>query len=134
MATAEDVVNGALKDLGVLERTETAQGQEALDVLDLLNLMCSSWIHDGIDMEWLTVGLNDVLPYPEDQIGPIRFNLALHIAPSFDVEPSAFLVAMASKGYNQLQREYLVIDEVEFDTVLSPYFSPNSYYTNGSSF
>lgn len=126
MTTANDLITGALKDLGVLERNESPQGQEALDALDLLNFMCSSWIHDGIDLEWLTVGLNDTVPYPEDQIGPIRYNLAIYIAPSFDVQPHPALVAMAETGYKQLQREYLVVDELSVDNQLKPHYQPNS--------
>ena len=87
MTTANELIAGALKDLGVLERNESPQGQEALDALDVLNFMCSSCIHDGIDMEWLTLGLTDTVPYPEDQIGPIRHNLAVMLAPSFEVSP-----------------------------------------------
>ena len=126
MATANDVITGALKDLGVLERNESPQGQEALDSLDILNFMCSSWIHNGIDLEWLTLGLNDDVPYPEDQIGPIRYNLALNLAPTFEVQPHPALVAMASSGYKQLQREYAVIGELSVDSQLHPRYQPNS--------
>lgn len=126
MATANDLITGAMKDLGVLERNESPQGQEALDALDILNFMCSSWIHNGIDMEWLTVGLNDNVNYPEDQLGPIRYNLAMHLAPTFDVQPSPILAAMAGNGYRQLQREYAVISEMSVDSQLTPRYQPNS--------
>lgn len=132
MTTANDVITGALKDLGVLERNESPQGQEALDVLDLLNLMCSSWIHDGVDMEWLTLeNLSDTVPYPEDQIGPIRYNLALYAAPSFEVQPHPALVAMARKGKQQLKREYDPSTLLGIDVALSINNNPN---TNGPTF
>ena len=126
MATANDVITGAMKDLGILERNESPQGQEALDALDILNFMCSSWIHDGIDMEWLTVGLNDSINYPEDQIGPIRYNLAMSLAPTFEVMPSPALVAMANTGYKQLRKAYAVIDELSVDSQLQPRYQPNN--------
>jgi len=132
MTTANDVITGAMKDLGVLERNESPQGQEGLDLLDILNFMCSSWIHDGIDLEWLTLGLNDTVPYPEDQIGPIRYNLAMSAAATLDVEPSQSLVIMARNGYLQLQRAYLDPDTLGMDDYLRPYYNPNSYYVNGA--
>ena len=132
MATAQDIITGALKDLGVLERNETPQGQEALDALDILNFMGNAFIHDGIDMEWLDVGLSDVVPYPEDQLGPIRWNLAMNLAPSWNVQPSPILAVMAGNGYKQLQRAYLDPDLLEVDEYLNPYYNPNSYYSNGS--
>lgn len=128
MTTANQLINGALKDLGVLERNESAKGQEGLDALEILNFMASSWIHDGIDLEWLTLGLNDVVPYPEGEIGPIRWNLALSCAASWEVDPSPALVAMAANGYKQLQRRYIDIDELGIDDGLKRYYNPNSYY------
>lgn len=134
MTTANDLIKGALKDLGVLERTGPLEGQEALDVLELLNQMCSSWIYDDIDLEWLTLELNDVVPYPEDHIGPIRYNLAVFAAPSFDATPSPYIVAMANQGYKQLQRAYLDIGEMGIDAAIHPYYNPNGYYANGWNF
>lgn len=128
MTTAQDVITGAMKDLGVLERNEAPQGQESIDALEILNFMASSFIHDGIDLEWLTLDLEDTVPYPEDEIGPLRYNLALMIAPTFDVEPSRVLVAMAATGYKQLQRSYIDIDELSVDDVLKPYYRPNARY------
>ena len=40
MTTAQDLVTGALKDLGVIQRTEVPEGQESLDALAVLNFMC----------------------------------------------------------------------------------------------
>lgn len=135
MATANDIITSALKDLGVLERNESPQGQEALDALDLLNEMCNSWIHDGLDMEWITLtALSDVVPYPDDQLGPIRYNLGMYLAPSFDVMPSPVLVAMAQKGFEHLRRAYLDMDLLGIDSALHPYYSPNADYVNGTSF
>lgn len=127
MATANDLITWAMKDLGILERNESPQGQESLDALDILNQMCGSWIHDGIDMEWINVNLNDTIPYPDDQIGPIRHNLAIYLAPSFDVQPSPALVAMATKGYAQIQKEYLVISDMSVDSQLLPIHRPNNW-------
>ena len=125
MTTANDLITGAMKDLGILERNESPQGQEALDALELLNFMCSSWIHDGIDMEWLTLGLNDTVPYPEDEIGPIRYNLAVYIAPSFDTMPNPALIAMADAGKKQLRKAYLDIGELDTDPFIETYYNPN---------
>lgn len=132
MTTAADVIKGAMKDLGILERTEDPQGQESLDMLDLLNQMCHSWIYDGIDLEWITIGLNETLAYPEDQIGPIRYNLAMMAAPMFEIVPNPVLVSMASQGKKRLQRAYLDIDEMDTDEFLKPIWNPNTQFTSGN--
>ncbi len=128
MTTAQQVITGALKDLGVLERGESPTGQESLDALEIMNLYFSALIHDGIDMEWLTLSLNDVVPYPEDQIGPMRSNLAMACAASWTVQPTRELAIMAGNGYKQLQREYFDVDNLGLDTALRPYYRPNTRY------
>lgn len=121
MATALSVIENALHDLGVLARGESAEAQEATDGLQLLNEMCNSWIHDDIDMEWITLtSTSDVVPYPDDQIGPIRYNLAMYMAPNFEVMPSPVLVAMAAQGKKQLRLAYLNSALLDIDTGLRP--------------
>jgi hypothetical protein len=84
-------------------------------------------------MEWLTLGLNDVIPYPEDQIGPIRHNLAIYLSTSWDVEPSRRLLDLANSGYKKLQKAYLDVGFLSTDNALHPYYNPNSDYVNGVS-
>lgn len=128
MTTAQQLITGSLKDLGVIQRTEAPEGQESLDALEVLNYMCSAWIYDGIDMEWLTLGLNDVVPYPEDQIMAIRTNLAMRLGPQYETQPSPSLIAMASEGIKQLQRAYLNVPLLGVDTAAKIFYTPNGFY------
>ena len=128
MTTAQDLVTGALKDLGVIQRTEVPEGQESLDALAVLNFMCSAWIYEDVDMEWLTLALTDVVPYPEDQMLAIRSNLAVRIATQYDVQPNPVILAMASEGFKQLQRAYLDVGTLGIDNAIKGQYQPNGYF------
>lgn len=134
MTTARDIVTMALKDLSVVESGEEPAGGEATDGLDALNQMLASWIYDGIDLEFENLSLSSIVPYPDDHIGPFRYNLAVRLAPQFEVQPSVFVVKLADDGYLQLQRNYLDPDELGIDEALRTVYNPNGYYVNTSNF
>lgn len=48
MATARDIINGALKDIGVLAAGETASASEASESLSVLNDMLDSWSNESL--------------------------------------------------------------------------------------
>jgi hypothetical protein len=95
----------------------------------MLNFMCSGWIHDGIDMEWLTLGLNDVVPYPEDEILGIRANLAVRLAAQYEASINPALANMAVEGYHRLQRSYLNVPELGAPEAILPYNNANTGHT-----
>jgi len=125
MTTALDLVTQAMKSIGVLEQGETPSGAEGVDGLAALNQMLSSWIHDGIDLEYENVALSDTMTYADDHMGPFRYNLAVRLAPEFGVMPSPLVMGMANDGYLQLQREYLDPDTLEIDEMLQVTSNPN---------
>ena len=107
MTTARDLITQALGSLGVLHGGEEPGAQEADDSLVVLNQMLSGWIHDGIDLEFIDLALNDEVPYPPDHIAAFRYNLAMTLAPEFGVQPSIVLAQLASDGYERMRREYM---------------------------
>jgi len=126
MTTARDMITRSLRAIGVLHSTETPSADEALDGLSALNDMLNSWIYTGIDLEHATIeSLNDVLPYPDDHMGPIRWNLAVRLAPDYGVELTAAVVALAKEGFDQMLRAYMRNDELSFDGALSSVFAAN---------
>ena len=127
MTTARDLITQSLRTLGVLHSGETPSAEEANDGLTSLNQMLNSWLYDGIDMEFTTLtSLNDTIPYPDDQIGPIRYNLAVTMSPDYGVPVTPAMAALAQQGYLQLKRAYLVVPSLSVDTALRPYYNPNS--------
>lgn len=48
MSTGQDVINGALRALGVIASGENASGNESVDALSALNGMLDSWSNEGL--------------------------------------------------------------------------------------
>ena len=120
MTTARDLITMSLRTLSVLHVGETPAAEDADDALDTLNQMVNSWINNGLDMEWVTMtSLDDTVPYPDDHIGPLRHNLAMHLSPDYGVSPSMTVAALAQSGYEMLRKRYLVNRELVIDSPLT---------------
>ncbi len=127
--TARDLITMSLRSLGVLHSGETPSAEEANDGLDTLNQMLNSWIYEGIDLEYTTISsLNTELPYPDDHIGPFRWNLALRMAPDYGIGVTPAIAAMAKEGYDQMRRQYMDNRELKVDSALSAEYAPNRGY------
>jgi hypothetical protein len=124
VATYRDIVNQALRELGVLHSGEVANADEGANGLTALNQMLNSWLYDGIDLEHITAtGLTDVLPYPDDHHSAFAYNLAMRLAPQFGVAPTPVLIAMAAQGFRYMQNRYLKIRPLSADIGLR--WNPN---------
>lgn len=128
MTTARDLITMSLRSIGVLHSGETPSAEEANDGLATLNQMLNSWLYEGIDLEFTSLGLNDTVPYPEDHIGPFRWNLALRMSPDYGISVTPAVAAMAKEGYDQLRRQYLDNRELKVDSALSAIYAPNRGY------
>lgn len=130
MTTFRVIIEDAYREIGVLEKGESADADEIQDGLRVLNRMLNSWRLSGIDLEYLTeTSVSDDIPYPPEDEGPIIYNLALMLAGQFGIKTSAETVAYASNGRRQIQNKYLKIRELKVDPALSARFNPNTAYT-----
>jgi hypothetical protein len=125
--TARDLVTMSLRSIGVLHSGEVPSAEEANDGLDALNQMLQSWIYEGINLEYLNLGLNDTVPYPDDHIGPFRWNLAVRLSPDYGIQVTPAIAALATEGYRQLQRYYLDPPNLQVADDLAARFNPNRY-------
>jgi hypothetical protein len=109
-----------------LHSGETPSAEEATDGLESLNEMLGSWIHDGIDLEFVTItSLNTVLPYPPDHESSFRYNLAIQMCPDYGIAVTPAIAELAMQGYRRMQREYLSNPELGTDSALLPAYNPN---------
>ena len=127
MTTARDLVTMSLRTLGVLHSGETPSAEEANDGLATLNQMLNSWLYEGIDLEYTTItSLNTVIPYPDDHLGPFRYNLAVYMSPDYGIAVTPAIAAMAKNGYDQMRRQYIQIEQLTTDDALLPSYNPNN--------
>lgn len=131
MTTFRVIIEDAYREIGVLEKGESADADEIQDGLRVLNRMLNSWRLSGIDLEYVTeTSVSDDIPYPAEDEGPIIYNLALMLAGQFGIKASAETVSYASLGRRQIQNKYLVIRELAVDPAIGAIYNPNTAYSN----
>ena len=121
MTTNADVIRDALGLLGVVAETEEASEEQAQLGLRILNDFMEEWLANGIDVgQWPQTDVDDEFPGPSGVIQTTKATLAIHLAPYFERQPSAIVVATASAGYNRLMREAFVGQMQERDLTHLP--------------
>ena len=119
MSTAGDIINQALKDVGVIGPGEAASGDDVVDALDALNQMIAQWqLLPGCvprapfalaAIEDLSAPLN--LPPVYD--AALRYSLGERLTTVFSVPARGDIVMLAQQARKVLKRSNLVIPEAE---------------------
>lgn len=106
MATANDVINMALLELGVIAAGETPSSGESQDALTRLNVMLHGLKVKGIDMAHTDLALADTIDLPDDEIESVMYLLAKVLAPGYEVGLSADTAQGVSDGEALLSAKY----------------------------
>lgn len=124
MTTASEVVTGALRLIGAYGVDETPSAEDAAAGLVALNQMLAGWGIEGIRLEHAPLALGDTLPYPDDHERPIRFNLAVELAPEYGAAAtlSPTVVRTADTGKRMLKAVYTTPPKLRPDIALHPYY------------
>lgn len=97
---ANEIVVDALEDLVVQQDEGPIEQSEGRAAIRTLNDMMLAWDAAGINLGYTVVNsLGDVITVPLGAIRGIKANLAIELAPKYDVQPSAALVKRANEGY-----------------------------------
>jgi len=98
-----EVVTDALETLIVQAEEAKIEQSEAAAAIRILNDMMFMWESLGIDLGYTEVAdMGDVLTVPNGAIMGIKANLAIHLAPKYDVEPTALMIKSANDGYQAI--------------------------------
>lgn len=118
MATARDVVTGALRLIGVLAAGETAQAAEATDGLAALNRMMHGWKARGVDLAHTDLALSDTVALADEYREGLEHLLAVRLAPEYERPPAPGLVVVAEEAWRAIQLAYAAPIDLTVETGL----------------
>ena len=113
--TAQEMINAALRLINVKATGQTISSEEAADALESLNTMLHEWELNGIPIYHEDLVLADDIDVEDNHLKAIKYNLAMELAPEYQAQISAIVVNMALQTYRTLERQYLDVNESEFD-------------------
>lgn len=103
MASGADIVNGALRKLGINPSDSAITGQEMLDGIEALNDMLIEWENSGIVLGFAPIADSaDTIRVPRGTELAIKLNLAIVLAPEYSKQPSVALVEKAGTSYDRM--------------------------------
>lgn len=122
--TPNKAIERALRLCGVLQDGEVPNGDQFSDGLDSLNSMLHSWELESIPLNNYDAASGDDLPYPPSHDKAIVDNLAVVIAPEYEVDLKPMVFAMADAGKRQLRNAYIDLNaRLSVDPALNPYYN-----------
>ena len=101
--TASTVIRDALQELLVQASEQPIQPNEATDAMRYLNRMMFAWEAKGIALGYTVVSsLGDEITVPDGALDGIVLNLAIKIAPGYDIPVSLDLRQNARDAYKSV--------------------------------
>lgn len=100
--------------IGCQDPDEPLDATDVETCIEALNAMCTRWEANGNAMGWSDVSNpSQEMPTPPDLDSCIAFNLALVVAPEYDVEPSIYVSTQAGELLADLRRDNIVATPIE---------------------
>ncbi len=107
MATAQQIINRALRLCRVLDAGEAAEAEDATDALETLNAMLAEWHSAQIGLpDYNFSALTDELASDVADRDAIAYQLAIRIAPEYGQELSGLAIAIADASMSRLRLRY----------------------------
>lgn len=126
MATMRDIVERALKEIGVVAIDEPVTAADMSDGMTRLNSMMHGLKLFGIDLEFTTKAASDDFPLdPEFEEGAV-YLLAERMAPSYTAPAGTY-----DMWFRALQAAYMVIPTTQMPLGLLRTSSQRRYTTDG---
>ena len=100
METAGTIIGDALQEILVQATEQPIESNEAQNAIRYLNRMMSAWQGEGINLGYTPItSMGDLVTIPETANEGVVFNLALKLAPQYDIQitPQQFQNAKEAK-------------------------------------
>lgn len=112
-----DLISDSLREIGVLDETESASAEQGADGLRKLNQLMELWEEAGIRLDYFPqTALSSVAPIPiYAEIG-VTAALAILLAPTYSAKVSPELAAIATSSYETIVKK-AVIDRLPVATM-----------------
>lgn len=125
--SANDIIVDALEDIIVQSSEAKIEQSEGNAAIRALNDLMTDWAARGIELGFTIVSdLADIMTVPLGSIRGIKANLALELAPKYNVPITAELVRKAKEGYQACLDLAFEMSEMAYPPTL-PQGSGNDY-------
>lgn len=116
--TTRDIVKGAFRHLGLVDGEAEPTAAEMSEGITALNDMIASWAKKGVSTGIDELGENDDFPFEAGHFAGIKALLAIYLAGEYGKSPADDLRVKAVDGWQALQADYGVLEELRVDTGL----------------
>lgn len=114
MASVAAIIARSLRLIGVHDPGEPLESTDVQTGIEALNAMCTRWEANGNAFGWSNVSNpSDEMPSPPELDSCIAFNLALELAPEYDVQPPIVVSTRAGELLSDLRRDVAVAMPIE---------------------
>lgn len=113
-ATNQELVNYGFLKCNVIEDGGTADGQQGITGLNVLNDMLANMSKDGIKLGWYPqTNLAAVSPLQNEDIGPVKYLLTAALAAHYGITLSELLLAEIGQANTRLVKSALKYSEAD---------------------
>lgn len=110
MATNLETIERALRLLGVVDSEEELTGPRADDGLKAMNEMLLRWEANNLPLGFTAqTSLAATIPVPDEALSAVAYNLAVELAPEYQVMPSQIVGDRANAGYRALLNDAFTV-------------------------
>lgn len=120
MAKAIDVINRAMRLIGVAQSGEPLPSDVAADALSVFNSLLAEWYGNIAIPEYSIAGLTATLTMDDGDVEALAYQLALRMAPEYGFSVPQEFVIGAKESMSRLRMRYFVVGSVDFTELPLP--------------